>query len=431
MEPAFGKVPIEVWQKIFRIYLGPLLSDPVQPDIASYERTLGWTGNEIKYAYKRLGALLRRLRLVCSYWRRVADTMDDRVVLFHAADNFIWPPGADIHSSKHVCCVGDTSAPYVDNPTPEMMRQIAMNDLDIDFSPIRLGVDVPIAPVIKVMQRDIQLSGKALERDDPQRAVIHTLNWSAPWNADPVTLLSHNLFRHLIALDICVPGLSSTSFTKVILPSLRVLFLTTVSESYDFLAHWHFSKLRMLRVSYDNTTTPPNYPDLDRFITTHAATLEELQFNANVLERGTRRWDLLPALKVYTSHGLDSLARVIILLNDTRTTTLDESTPIREKLELRVKDVYIVRSHGVQSLQALQAKPASDLLANVIQVKLPTSWAGMVRAVDSGVWNMQWYCTLFEWLHSAEVTVVDSVDQPYDSTAAYVFRALIRSRKMS
>ncbi|CCA75862.1 hypothetical protein PIIN_09858 [Serendipita indica DSM 11827] len=237
---AWNRVPTEIWQKIFRIYLGPPLSDTVQSDVIAYSDIFERDPRSLKDAYQQATKLLHTLELVCRYWRLVArTTMDDRVVFFHTDTRYSWPPNMDVWNAKQIIFISDIYEVFYGNPPlAQPMKGVLIDKPDRHLYPVQLAVEVPIVPIIKVMERDIEPSGEPFESGDPQRPRIQILDWLIPPKAveSCIRTLSHDVFRHITTLCI-VLEVSSLKSRTLKLPFLQVLFIFTTSRSLNYLVH--------------------------------------------------------------------------------------------------------------------------------------------------------------------------------------------------
>ncbi|CCA72656.1 hypothetical protein PIIN_06593 [Serendipita indica DSM 11827] len=115
---AVERTPVEIWKRIFELYLGQSLLSPEEPTLRGYQRFLADEG-EMLNKFIATEKKIRILRLVCHSWRELVDTLADKIVISHC-DEYDWPPGrsreeAD-YISYYIQCESFGSVVSLDDP---------------------------------------------------------------------------------------------------------------------------------------------------------------------------------------------------------------------------------------------------------------------------------------------------------------------------
>lgn len=330
------RVPVELWRSIFRLYLGPSLSNPAPRGLLE-SRVLLADVVDVIQDYKRLEIRRTRLRLVCRYWCAVAEEMADRINATGPAGTS-WPPNSSTQLPLRTLYLSGTSwrsfmdarGPYDSRKGIRFRQPITSRIIDIHG----LDVTMPLPADMEMFQ------------DPPLRV----LNWTTSTRDTALYGIHHPAFRHLTFLRLGLRYPLPSSNGPVYLPDIRCLFLDLLVSAPvkggDSLSTWRFPKLAILEITatsrYQGDQQGFALEDAAAFIDAHAATLEEISVRGPERISMGERWRTLPRLAEYHFHSIEDLAAELPDL-ESRWAKGHNSLSILPRIRVVFDDIFIAK----------------------------------------------------------------------------------------
>ena len=312
-EPVLNIVPVEIWRIIFRLVLGPSLSNPHRNGYHGYKH-LFTLHDKIVASYKAVERLRWGMSSVCRSWRLVLTDMDDAVVI-QGPDGLLWPPGKSIERAKLAIRVDNVNWATMVTNSPLILSTSAPIRAPSPFDPSQTA-----ATGLRVSGNTLNLLDKEVE--SPTIKLLGCRNFS-PTN--DFQAIWQTAFRNLVVLQIrtSYPFHNLNPCPPLQLLQLRCLFLGLhagpTSDRHQYMVStWFFPCLETLRLT--NLGIIPRLADeLSTFLRAHASTIREVVIGGSIWSSFDILpiWPLLTRLELYQFENLDALVQALPVMKQT------------------------------------------------------------------------------------------------------------------
>lgn len=227
-------LPVELWRKIFRFYLGPSLSKPVQHSILDYRRFVFLEVDKAVHMYREMEGKRSALRRVCHTWKAIADQMDDMLLVSHV-DQVEWPRRSTQVEAK-VAYYGEyTHHPWSQSITTlHWTNRYRKRTVRILQTGPQIVEEPPLAPITHF--HDIGF--RRLPTDRAPNKPVLSLEWCPERNLEELKKLHHPQFTHLTALSLTLRlHRPDQDVPKTLtLPNLQFLSISLLQRALDALS---------------------------------------------------------------------------------------------------------------------------------------------------------------------------------------------------
>ncbi|CCA76694.1 hypothetical protein PIIN_10682 [Serendipita indica DSM 11827] len=317
-------LPVEIWLKIFRLCLGPSLSNPRQTSLHAYSKFVFLSDGETARAYLKKEQTRTVLSLVCRAWHTISKDLDDALQI-SLLDEFDWPPHRSRGQAKVIHYLQKEPLSYLfDNPVEEYRQSHIPHQQGprLQDETIQLGNEHPLAPITAVVDYDIWIPPNYTPAQP-----IQAFRWSPcqiPF-VDSPNQLCHPVFSSLVALSLVLfyPPSHPDTYKGIALPELRFLEVVLLesrllvsSITEGTVSTWQFPRLSIVRVHARENADAKT--ELRTLVRTHAHQIEELQISDLGDAFPTQYdWHTLCVLRLIVFHSLDQMGDALSSM-DTR-----------------------------------------------------------------------------------------------------------------
>ncbi|CCA75513.1 hypothetical protein PIIN_09496 [Serendipita indica DSM 11827] len=410
---ATSRTPVEIWLVIFRFYLGPSQSDSNYNTIGSYARVFRASIISALREFSLAERKRLKLRLVCRAWRRVADILEERLVV-SCLDGNDWPQS---HRTDSASCVYYVPSDYLRH-VAHIARWRARYQLPFAMNStlIRFGVNASTARVLHISGMSVEIPDERGNKSIAASPTVEVLDWAICHRTEAVHGLAHPAFCRLVALKLTIdfpfPRLAATKHFQ--LPRLRYLYLT-IDKSYVQSSHggsfssWRFPMLVMFQL-WAKSASWPLWEETQDFLRAHAQTLEEisttglrrLSRNENSTNFAPLRklWSEFHAIRLYGFSNLHEFADALPSIPDIWLNKSIKSSSRSRKFRVILGNAGLLADSA--PVVTARLKEYCQTIS-CIDVVLETTWGSIMHPPDK---------TSHYWLQCVGVffRVIDDVD---------------------
>lgn len=437
---AVERTPVEIWSRIFELYLGPsLLANPDKRMMSGWRKM--YEANTLLQDYIDAERQKNILRLVCHSWKRLADTLGDRFVVSHL-DEHDWPPGRSKQNADYISY-------HIYSPWLEYelvgnygSRVGAQEWKDWNSQPFKVTPHLPFAPYTSFVGHSFDISDL-----DSTVEPANVQFLSIGIRSDVFHHLALPLFHNVLFLDLFViyPFKDSGTNMKRMLPNLDCLLLRVRLQDRPLspsvtLSGWYFPKLSRFEFSteYESGVSSAVSKDLGDFVQKHIS-LQHINLPYDVWDQQGKFIDWQHHIRLESMElvNLSSLPDILPPLRPHLASQVNKdgtrSPFITIKLRIHLRE---------EPPRALVARllPHHDLLANVVLL-MEHSWFQLLMGFDGAINRIlsrshiidtaAWIyhirrkrADMFIVIEEAQLNVVDPDGNTADCDAARALRAL-------
>ncbi|CCA76615.1 hypothetical protein PIIN_10606 [Serendipita indica DSM 11827] len=372
LHPAARQVPslpVELWRQIFRLYLGPSITNLPQNSLYGYGQCVRLNSGEVARIYRKKEHMRAILRCVCRTWKTLSNELDDAIVMSNL-DEFDWPPGRSKPQAKAIYYTSDKFQQYDARDPVKAYREAkgTFYQPSSENKVLQFGDKVPLAPITIVYDYAIQLP-PAYSHVNPLLA----FRWITSRVQDVIQTLYHPVFSGLLALSLVLRHTVSNQevMRDFTLPQLRYLDIILYTPfmgvpAVGTVSSWRFPMLTLLRV--EGLGEHPKKEVLG-LLRAHSRQLVELHASSLGAEFPTSDdWWSFCSLQLFVVNSLDMLADALSSVGTLWTrksnsmsneTMIAETTPRRLTMSLqyprstRYTKAHIIQEHGTPYKQLL------------------------------------------------------------------------------
>ncbi|CAG7848194.1 SubName: Full=Uncharacterized protein {ECO:0000313/EMBL:CCA75079.1} [Serendipita indica DSM 11827] len=379
LHPAARQVPslpVELWRQIFRLYLGPSITNLPQNSLYGYGQCVRLNSGEVARIYRKKEHMRAILRCVCRTWKTLSNELDDAIVMSNL-DEFDWPPGRSKPQAKAIYYTSDRFQQYDARDPVKAYREAkgTFYQPSSENKVLQFGEKVPLAPITIVYDYAIQLPPA---------------------------------YSHLRYLDIIL-------YT----PFMGVPAVGTVSS-------WRFPMLTLLRV--EGLGEHPKKEVLG-LLRAHSRQLVELHASSLGAEFPTSDdWWSFCSLQLFVVNSLDMLADALSSVGTLWTrksnsmsneTMIAETTPRRLTMSLQYpRSTRYTKAHIIQEFEGSQS------ILPFLDFAVSQTWDSIQTTLTESEYRHDTYSALRESLELMESLGVDFVDPAGNGLDSYEARCL-------
>ncbi|CCA75078.1 hypothetical protein PIIN_09063 [Serendipita indica DSM 11827] len=404
-------LPVEIWHRIFQLYLGPSITSLPQSSLYGYARCISLHSGEAGRIYREKEQMRAVLRCVCRTWKTLSDNLDDAVLMSHL-DEFDWPPGRSKLQAKAIY--------YFSHELQHQKKDPVKTYRDANVKVIK---DPPGTKCFNSVIRSHWLP------------LLSSFRWMTSRVQDVIQTLYHPVFSGLLALSLVLRHTVSDqeAMRDFTLPQLRYLDITLYTHpsfvgvpTVGTVSSWRFPMLTLLRVEGLGEHPKKEVPGLIR---AHSRQLVELHASDLGAEFPTSEdWWSFCSLQLFVVNSLDMLADALSSVGTLWTrksnsmsneTMIVETTPRRLTMSLQYPRITrYTNAHIIQEFEGSQS------ILPFLDFAVSQTWDSIQTTLTESEYRHDTYSALKESLELMESLGVDFVDPAGNGLDSYEARCL-------